>query len=209
MRRRDPEGKRGGQRTDRPIAAPDHPIPAEAFDRMLDIRSEVVDGPSSRLGIGDDAGNLDRDIGTPCDSAIVSRQGCSARSLIAGTPQWSRTNWTEGARSASAIALSIWSGRTQRSNGSAVPASRLILARKRRAFTQVVGDDMQHAAESFDERIGGLTVEKGGKVVVLRPTGADRAPQKALGLGAQGPRHCGFRARYRRPRRRPPCEGRQ
>src|SRR5277367_445665 len=67
LRRRDPDGKRCRERADWPIAAPDHPIPAEAFDRMLDVRSDVVDSPGLRLGVGDDARDLDRDVGPPGD----------------------------------------------------------------------------------------------------------------------------------------------
>src|SRR5262249_47550778 len=51
MGRRDPERKRRRQRADRPIAAPDHPVPAKALDRVLDIGANVVNGPSFRIGI--------------------------------------------------------------------------------------------------------------------------------------------------------------
>ena len=44
-------------------------------------------------------------------------------------PQWSRTNCTPGARSASAIALSIWSGRTREIERAAGPARSLRLSR--------------------------------------------------------------------------------
>ena len=51
---------------------------------------------------------------------------------------------------------------------------------KRRAFAEVVRNDMQDATEAFHERIGELTLEKGRKAVILRPARADRATQQAL-----------------------------
>ena len=57
-----PGRERGRQRADRPVAAPDDAIPAEACDRVLDIGADVVEGPGRAVGIGDDAGDLDRDI---------------------------------------------------------------------------------------------------------------------------------------------------
>ena len=62
-------------------------------------------------------------------SLMCSRQGCSPLPLMSGTPQWSRTNWTSGARSASAIALGIWCGSTTRSKVRPVPPSRLMFSR--------------------------------------------------------------------------------
>ena len=55
---------------------------------------------------------------------------------------------------------------------------------KGRAFAEVVGNDVQDAAESLHERIGELALEKGGKAVILRPACADRAAQQALRLCA-------------------------
>src|SRR5258708_28517336 len=63
VRRSDPDGKRSGERANRPIAAPDNAIPAEAVDRMFDVGPDVVDGPGLRLRVSDDARHLDRDVG--------------------------------------------------------------------------------------------------------------------------------------------------
>ena len=83
-------------------------------------------------------------------STMRSRQGCSVRSLIAGTPQWSSTNWTSGARSASAMALSIWSGRTQRSNGRPDPA-------RRRTFLRKISDSLTSSGTTCRTRRNPLT----------------------------------------------------
>src|SRR6478735_11316295 len=51
VRRSDPDGKRRGERANRPIAAPDNSVPAEAVDRMFDVGPDVVDSPGLRLGV--------------------------------------------------------------------------------------------------------------------------------------------------------------
>jgi len=62
----------GGERADRPVAAEEHAVPAEAGDRMIDERAQVVRGPSFGIRIGYEAGDLARDIRKAGDFRNVS-----------------------------------------------------------------------------------------------------------------------------------------
>src|ERR1700738_4655374 len=48
-RRGDPGRERRAERADRPVAAPDHAVPAEARDGMLDVRTDVLKRPCRRV----------------------------------------------------------------------------------------------------------------------------------------------------------------
>ena len=61
----------------------------------------------------------------------------------------------------------------------------LDIGAKRRAFAQIVGNDVQHAAEPFDERIGELAFEKGWETIILRPARANGAAQQAVRLACK------------------------
>ena len=65
---------------------------------------------------------------------------------------------------------------------SRVPDRRLTLSRKQRALRDVVGDDVQHAAETFDERIGKRTFEGGRESGILGTAGGNRAADEVFGL---------------------------
>jgi hypothetical protein len=58
-------------------------------------------------------------------------------------------------------------------------ASRDIGAKDRRQ-ADVVGDDVQHPAETLDQRIGELSLQEGWKIAALWPAGADRADERAF-----------------------------
>ena len=62
--------------------------------------------------------------------------------------------------------------------------SRLRLARNSVPSLTVVGHDVQHAAETLDERIGALAIEEFGETGLLRPAGADAAAQQRPGAAA-------------------------
>lgn len=53
-----PGGEAAAERTDRPVAAPDDTVPAEACDHMFDIGRQGLCCPCLGIGIGNDAGNL-------------------------------------------------------------------------------------------------------------------------------------------------------
>src|ERR1700722_12223311 len=176
-----PGGKRRGKRTDRPVAAPDHPIPSKALDCMFDVRTKVIDGPSSWLGIGHDTGNLDRDIRTPCDLRDASAPGMLGAVLDRGHAAMVKDELDGGreiGERGRLVDLVRPHTKVERPRCSGEP---LDVGAKRRAFAQVVGDDVQHATKTFDERIGELAFEKGWETIILRPARANRAPQEALG----------------------------
>ena len=52
-----------GQLGDRPVGAVHDPVETEAIDDMGDIGLHVVGLPGRTVGLGDDAGDLDDDIG--------------------------------------------------------------------------------------------------------------------------------------------------
>ena len=100
--------------------------------------------------------------------------------MIAGTPQWSRTNWTEGREVGERDRLVDLIGPHAKIERPRRSGETLDVGAKHRAFAQVVGNDVQDAPEAFHERIGELTLEESGKALVLRPAGADRAAQQGL-----------------------------
>ncbi len=64
----------------------------------------------------------------------------------------------------------VGSPTTQRSSATSGPREyRADVGAKEQRQAHVVGDDMQHATEALDQRIGELALEKGGKVGALGP----------------------------------------
>ena len=101
--------------------------------------------------------------------------------MIAGTPQWSRTNWTEGRQVGERDRLVDLIGPHAKIERPRRSGETLDVGAKRRAFAQVFGNDVQDAPEAFHERVGDLTVEESGKAIVLWPARADRAAQQSRG----------------------------
>src|ERR1700722_3801237 len=176
-----PGGKRRGKRTDRPVAAPDNPIPSKALDFIFDVRTKVIDRPSSSPGIGHDTGNLDPDIRTSCDLRDALAAGMLGAVLDRGHAAMVKDELDLGleiGERGRIVDLVRPHTKVERQRCSGEP---LDVGPKRRAFAQVVGDDVQHAAEPLDEWICEVTLEKGRKIFILWPTRAGGAPREARG----------------------------
>ena len=136
----------------------------------------------SWLGVGDDARDLDRDVGPPGDLGDVLAPRMLGAVLDRGHAAVIK-NKLDGGRKVGErdrlVDLIRPHAEVERPRRSGKP---LDVGAKRRAFAEIVRNDVQDAAKAFHERIGELTVEKGGKAIILRPARADRAPQEALGL---------------------------
>ena len=201
----DPGRQRGGQRADRPVAAPDDAVPAEAGDRMLDVGPDVVERPGRRRRHR----RRRRRPSPPRSAAARSRRSARARGV---RPVLDRRHaamvehelHVRAERRRARSPCRSGRGGTQRSNGRPAPREPRAVRAEPRPLADVVRDDMQHAAEALDERIGERALEEGGKIRVLRPAGADRAAQQQRAVRRRAARRCASRPRCRPRRRRLP-----
>ena len=127
------------------------------------------------VGVGDDAGDLDRnvrparDLGDPLAPRMLlalfdlRRAAMVEHELHVGAEVDERDRLVD---------LVGPNAEVERSAGAREPRD---IGAKDRRQAHLVGDDMQHAAEALDQRIGELALEKGGKIRPLRAAGADRA----------------------------------
>src|SRR5712664_3764106 len=71
----DPLAISGGKRANGPVTPEHHAIPAETFDGVIDVRTQIFRGPVVRIRIGDQPRNLAEDIREFCDFAEVRTPG--------------------------------------------------------------------------------------------------------------------------------------